>query len=284
MKNDCTIFLQWALPRMKMRWAGFRKVRKQVCKRIRRRMKLLGLQNFEEYRNWLTTHHSEWNELDEMCRITISRFYRDWAVFDYLKDEILPRLAQRATLEKRPIRCWSAGCASGEEPYTLSLIWGFNFKEKFPELDFQIIATDVDAQLLDRAKKGCYTPGSLKGLPEEWLAKAFTIKENSYCIHSRFGKNIEWLQQDIRKSFPTGMFDLILCRNLVATYFEPALQVVIYNQMKSVLRPGGVLVLGCHEKLPKGLEGFSAHVEKLNIYEISVNKPLINSVFSHDQV
>lgn len=277
MKNDCTLFLQWALPQMKMRWAGFRKVRKQVCKRIIRRMKLLGLQNFEEYRNWLTTHHSEWNELDEKCRITISRFYRDWAVFDFLKDEILPRLAQRATLEKRPIRCWSAGCASGEEPYTLSLIWYFYFKEKFPGLDFQIIATDVDAQLLNRAKKGCYTSGSLKGLPEAWLAKAFTIKENCYCIHSRFGKNIEWLQQDIRKSFPTGMFDLLLCRNLVATYFEPALQVVIYNQMKSVLRLGGVLVLGYHEKLPKGLEGFSANVEKLNIYEMSVNKPLINS-------
>lgn len=284
MKNDCTIFLQWALPQMKMRWAGFKKVRKQVCKRIRRRMKILDLQNFGEYRSWLTTHHSEWNELDEMCRITISRFYRDWAVFDFLKDEILPRLAQRATLEKRPIRCWSAGCASGEEPYTLSLIWYFIFKENFPELDFQIIATDVDAQLLDRAKTGCYTSGSLKGLPGAWLDKAFSIKENSYCIHARFGENIEWLQQDIRTSFPTGMFDLLLCRNLVATYFEPALQIAIYNKMKSILRPGGVLVLGCHEKLPEGLKGFTATIEKLNIYEMSANKPLINEIFSHVQV
>jgi len=271
-KNDCAIFLQWALPQMKMRWTGFRKVHKQVCKRIGRRMKTLNLHNFGEYQSWLTTHPLEWEVLDGMCRITISRFYRDWAVFDFLKDEILPRLAQEATLEKRPLRCWSAGCASGEEPYTLSLIWHFVFKEKFPEMDFQIIGTDVDAQLLERAKIGCYTLGSLKGLPKPWLAKAFSVKDNGYCIHSCFGKNIEWIQQDIRASFPTGMFDLLLCRNLVATYFEPALQVAIYNQMKSVLRPGGVLVLGCHEKLPEGLEGFSAKVEKLNMYEISVNR------------
>jgi chemotaxis protein methyltransferase CheR len=272
MKNDCTVFLQWALPRMQMRWAGFRKVRKQVCKRIRRRMKILDLQNYEEYQNWLTTHLSEWNVLDSMCRITISRFYRDWAVFDFLKDEILPRMAQQATMEKRPIRCWSAGCASGEEPYTLSLIWHLVLKEKFPKLGFQIIATDIDEQLLKRAQTGCYSPGTLRGLPEAWLTKAFSIKKNAHCIHSRFGKNIEWIQQDIRKSFPTGIFDLLLCRNLVATYFEPALQIAIYNQMKTVLRPGGILVLGCHEKLPEELEGFSRKVEKLNIYEMSINK------------
>ena len=271
MKNDCAVFLQWALPRMKMRWAGFRKVHKQVCKRIRRRMKTLGLQNLEEYQDWLNSHPSEWKVLDGMCRITISRFYRDWAVFDFLKDKILPHLAEQATLEKRPIRCWSAGCASGEEPYTLSLIWHFIFKEKFPGLDFQIVATDVDEQLLERAKTGCYPLGSLKGLPKEWLAKAFDIKEEFYCIHSRFGLNIEWIQQDIRKSCPTGIFDLLLCRNLVATYFEPALQRAILGQMKAVLRPGGSLVLGCHEKLPAGFEGLSATVEKLNIYEMNIN-------------
>ena len=272
MKHDCGIFLQWALPIMKMRWAGFRKVHKQVCKGIRRRMKLLGLQDFEAYKQWLITHDSEWNKLDDMCRISISRLYRDWAVFDYLKDDILPRLAQQAVFKKRPLRCWSAGCASGEEPYTLSLIWYFVLKEKFPELDFQIIATDVDAKLLDRAKIGCYTHGSLKGLPKQWLPVAFTKTENDYCIHSSFGKNIEWLKQDIRKSFPEGRFDLLLCRNLVATYFEPELQVKVFNQMKSALRPGGFLVLGCHEKLPNGLDGFSTTVEKLNMYQMIDNK------------
>ncbi|MBQ0736171.1 CheR family methyltransferase [Aquimarina celericrescens] len=266
MKEDCVGFLQWALPQMEMRWAGFRKVRNQVCKRIRRRLKVLNLQDFEEYKRWLTTHDSEWEVLDEMCRITISRFYRDWAVFDFLKGEILPLLAQQALLEKRPLRVWSTGCASGEEPYTLSLIWNFVFKEKFPSLDFHIAATDIDAQLLKRAKIGCYTPGSLKGLPKEWLDIAFVKKGNEYCIHSQYEKNIKWMQQDIRIAQPYGVFDLVLCRNLVATYFETTLQIDIFNKIRSAMRSGAILVLGCHEKLPTEVEGFSMKEEKLNIY------------------
>jgi len=85
-------------------------------------------------------------------------------------------------------------------------------------------------------------------------------------------KNIEWIQQDIRKAFPTGMFDLLLCRNLVTTYFEPELKLAIFNKIRFVLRPGGVLVFGHHEKLPKGLKGFSTKEEKLNIFELNFNE------------
>ena len=187
-------------------------------------MKALELQSYDEYKSFLESHPSEWEFLDEMCRISISTFYRDWAVFDYLKDELLPQLARLAVSEKRPLRCWSAGCASGEEPYTLSLIWQLVLKEEFQDLDFQIIATDADEHLLKRARTGCYQSGTLKGLAEDWLTKAFYKKENDYCIQSHFRKNIEWYQQDIRVSLPEGMFDLILCRNLVATYFDLELQ------------------------------------------------------------
>lgn len=256
MKNDCTIFLQWVLPHMKMRWAGFRKVRNQVCKRIRHRMKQLNLQDFKAYKSWIKDHDSEWDILDAMCTITISRFYRDWAVFNFLRDNILSQLTRRAKLEDGPLRCWSASCASGEEPYTLSLIWNFFYKEEFYDVDLQIIATDKDEQLLSRAKIGCYTSGSLKALPKQWLDKGFSAKGNEYCIHPQFGKNIEWIQQDIRILQPSGVFDLVLFRNLIATYFEPSLQVKLFNNIRFVLRPGGYIVLGCHEQLP----------EKLNIY------------------
>lgn len=271
MTNDCTLFLQWALPRMRMRWTGFRKVRKQVCKRIRRRMTTLDLDSYEQYQHWLETHPSEWSVLDEMCRIVISRFYRDWAVFDYLKNVLLPELARTAMSEERPIRCWSAGCASGEEPYTLSLIWHFVLKEKFPGLDFEIIATDIDMHLLDRARAGCYRAGSIKALPKTWLAKAFSLKDDTYCIYPTFKKNIEWICQDIRKTLPEGKFDLILCRNLVATYFQSQLQLNIFNQFKDLLQPKGILVLGCHEKLPEGLDGFFTKEKKLMVFKRGSN-------------
>ena len=269
MKNDCTTFLQWALPHLKLRWPGFRKVRKQVCKRIRRRLKVLGLNSYEEYQDWLQSHPAEWELLDAMCRISISTFYRDWAVFDYLKDNGLPQLAGSAVAEKRPLRCWSAGCASGEEPYTLSLIWHLVLKEQFPDLEFQIVATDADEYLLKRAKIGCYQSGTLKGLPGNWLNEAFEMKEETYCIQTRFKENIRWHQQDIRQSFPEGKFDLLLCRNLVATYFIPELQLDIFNRMKEVLIPNAMIILGCHERLPEGLEGYTIKEDKLVIYQLS---------------
>src|SRR5262249_5469574 len=120
---ECTAFLQWALPRLDLRWAGFRKVRKQVRKRLKRRLQLLGLPGFVAYRDLLAANPEEWRALDDCCRITISRFFRDRQVFETLCDRVLPEMARRATSQQRDAQCWSAGCASGEEPYTLRLLW-----------------------------------------------------------------------------------------------------------------------------------------------------------------
>ena len=265
MKSECIDFLQWALPKLRMRWAGFRKVRNQVCKRIVKRIRFLGLSDFNAYKDYLSRNPSEWEHLDGFCRITISRFYRDWDVFDFLRDKILPGLAEEALTAKRPLRCWSAGCASGEEPDTLILLWEYEFKDQFPDLDFRIVATDIDEQLLARAKTACYPGGSLKGLPETWIQTAFTQADSEYCLVKQ-DWNIQWLQQDIRTAMPEGPFDLVLCRNLVATYFDPPLQAEIFARMHSRMRSNAILVLGCHEDLPPEAEGFQRISKKLNIY------------------
>ena len=97
MKNaECVDFLQWALPRLGMRWPGFRKVRRQVCKRIDRRLRELGLPDLAAYRIRLGQDSTEWKFLDGACRITISRFYRDRGVFDALGANVLPALARAA--------------------------------------------------------------------------------------------------------------------------------------------------------------------------------------------
>jgi hypothetical protein len=89
----CIQFLQWALPRLRMRWPGFRKVRRQVCKRINRRIMELRLNDVESYRGYLQIHPDEWIYLDSLCRISISRFYRDKSVFDCIGDKVFPALA-----------------------------------------------------------------------------------------------------------------------------------------------------------------------------------------------
>jgi chemotaxis protein methyltransferase CheR len=109
-------FLQWALPRLGLRWAGFRRVRGQVRRRVRRRVAALGLEDLDAYRAYLDAHPEEWEVLDALTPITISRFYRDRDVFARLEDDVLPALASAAAAAGRDgLRCWSAGCASGEE-------------------------------------------------------------------------------------------------------------------------------------------------------------------------
>ena len=164
--SECVDFLQWALPQMGMRWSGFRKVRRQVCKRIHRRLGELGLDKIDAYRSYLAHCPEEWEELEAQCRIPISRFYRDRGVCEFLGEEVLPALIQLASeREERHIDCWSAGCASGEEPYTLSLIWTFCDRNRPADMGLQVIATEADEGLLARARRGLYRASRLKDLP-----------------------------------------------------------------------------------------------------------------------
>ena len=253
---DCVTFLQWCLPRLGYRWPGFRKVRAQVCKRISRRMAELSLPDTNHYRTYLETHSDEWTHLDRCCRVTISRFYRDRAVFDSLRDEFLPSLARQVAKSGRSsVRCWSAGCASGEEPYTLQMLWQLAVGPSTGlDIQLQISATDIDSYLLDRAKKAVYPSSSLQGLPDDLVATAFEYSGSDRVLTSPFRRNVRWLNQDIRTDSPAGPFDLVLCRNLAFTYFDPSVQTKVIDRIRSVTRPNGLVVIGSHEGLPPGSE------------------------------
>lgn len=263
----CVDFLQWCLPKLGKRWAGFRKVRGQVCKRVARRMQALELRSLDAYRDYLTRHSGEWARLDAMCRITISRFYRDRGVFDALRDSLLPELAVRLADRKQPIlRAWSAGCASGEEPYTLRIIWRHALANRFPDLTLSITATDADPHMLDRARAACYPHGTLKELPDEWIEAAFHYDEGRadapYCLRPTYKCGIQWHQQDLRETMPDGPFHLIFCRNLAFMYFDETLQRRCLGRMLDRLAPGGLLVVGKHDTLPEGdwpLDAWDAH-------------------------
>lgn len=213
--HDCVTFLQDTLPRLGLRWPGFRKVRRQVCKRLQRRLRELDLPDLTTYHAYLDTHPAEWVVLDSLCRISISRFYRDRAGFDRLRDAVLPMLARHAlNREERTLRCWSIGCASGEEPYTIKLVWLLAVQFHFPQVACHILATDADPHLLARAAAGCYSASSLRELPQEWQNAAFKPQADDYCLQSRFRQGVDFEQQDIRTATPDSIFDLILCRNM----------------------------------------------------------------------
>jgi chemotaxis protein methyltransferase CheR len=252
----CIDFLQHYLPKCGYRWKGFRKVRNQVCKRINKRIRELDLADIEAYGEYLQIHGEEMKVLDAIFNITISRFYRDRGVFDSIANDIFPALAEKARQnQKEQIRCWSAGSASGEEPYTLSIIWKMAVLPKAGrDLTLRIIATDRNAHLIERAEKGIYPGGALKELPREWKKQAFEKREDEYQIKNEFRQDVQFLEQDIRLEQPEGAFDLIICRNLVFTYFVEDLQRDVFKRIMTKLNPGGYLCIGNHESLPESQE------------------------------
>ncbi len=265
---DCVEFLQWCLPKLRMRWVGFRKVRGQVCKRIQRRIKELDLPDIPAYKSYIENKKNEWKKLDSMCRITISRFYRDKGVFDALRDEILPEIARMARDQKeKTVRFWSAGCASGEEVFTLKILWELCIPESLREIStLSITATETDERLLDRARSACFQSSVLKDLPHELVEQAFEKKVDCYSLHSSFMERIDFIHQDIRKQIPQDLFHMIMCRNFVFTYYEKELQLKLLEDIEKRMQPGGFLVIGIHEKLPVEIDSLISVYARSCIY------------------
>ncbi len=249
--DDCVELLQWALPRLGMRWRGFRRVRRQVCRRIRARQRQLALDGAKAYRAYLQEHPEEWPKLDAMCRVTISRFWRNGRFFDALPS-LLQELAQQAATQRRKqLRCWSAGCASGEEPYSIVLAGQLAGEIGLP---VEVVATDAEAHMLTRAQRARYSGGTLRELEPALRDRSFERVDDEYQLNEELRTAVSFLRQDLRQQAPAGRFDLVLCRNLAFTYFDETAQGDVVRRLAEKMHDGGALLLGAHEALPAGAE------------------------------
>ncbi len=215
------------------------------------RLQELHLPGPEAYRAYLESHPDEWATLDSFCRITTSRFMRDPPVFDALGESVLPTLAT-AALERgaEELRAWSVGCASGEEPYSLSLLWHIMLQPRYPSLGMRIVASDADEQLVGRALLARFRRSSLKHVPTAWLQRAFGHSGEWFTLLEEYRARVTFQVQDVRAELPRGGFDFIMCRNLAFTYFDEDGQRSALERLLAVLRPGGALVIGARERLP----------------------------------
>jgi chemotaxis protein methyltransferase CheR len=264
--DECVDFLRWAVPRLGRRWAGYRRVRRQVCRRARARADGLGLSGLGEYRALLERDAGEWRVLDTLTNITISRFGRDrgtWAALERLVLPVLVADAQRAG--RTGLRAWSAGCASGEEPYTLALLWHLALAPCFTDVGLLILATDCDPVMLGRARAARYAPSSLKELPEAWRAEAFVARGDELELRPAFKRIVTVAAHDVRTPPPDRAFDLVLCRNVAFTYFDAAGQREVATRLAAAMRPGAALVVGAHETLPDA-SGFDLWPRRPRIY------------------
>jgi chemotaxis methyl-accepting protein methylase len=230
-------------------WAGYRKVRKGVKKRISRHMQELNCPNIKAYLDLLNKSAELRQECEKRMTVSISRFFRDRQLWHDLEEDILPRMIER---EKKTLRVWSAGCARGEEVYSFKIVWD-RLNKKYEQLpEIEIAATDMHPVYVEKARAGIYAKSSMKEVPLEIREHYFDIKKsgNRFDIKAAFKKGIDWKVQDIFSNPPGSAFDIIFLRNNLLTYYKEHLKIEGLKRVIKALAPDGWFVVGSHEKLP----------------------------------
>ena len=214
-----------------------------ILRRIGRRMTATRNRTMQDYAEFLKLHPDEIGELVRSFLINVTQFFRDPDAFAYLKSDILPRLITQARERDRVLRFWTAGCASGEEPYSLAMLLVDMLGAEFLEWSVKIFATDLDEAAINFARRGLYSENLLKGIPAEYLDRFFERVDHTYRISKALRQMVIFGQQDLGRSAPFPRINLVSCRN-VLIYFTPELQEYVLNQFAFSLSPDGYLFLG----------------------------------------
>ena len=230
-------------------WPGYRNVRKAVKKHVCRHMQGLGCRNMREYLEQLQRSEEVRRQCELMMAVPISRFFRDQKLWEVLKTQILPELFE--TYKDR-IGMWSAGCACGEEVYSLKILWEHMSRSiiNLPALD--ITATDLNPFHLKRAKDALYPLSSLKEVPQNLRARCFQAEPGGkrFKVRPILSTGIIWMTHNFFSGPPGSGFHLILIRNNLLTYYQGDRITLVLDEIVKALSVGGYIVIGSREKLP----------------------------------
>ena len=233
--------------------------RELVYGRLSRRLRALNLSSFRDYRRLLVENSSELVQLTNAITTNLTAFFREPHHFDYLREQVLkPRAADPRG--SRRVRIWSAGCSTGEEPYSIAM----TVLEAIPELarwDLRILATDLDSDVLQRAQRGLYAADRVSGMDSKRLARFF-VEERSgtgsaYRITPALASLITFKQLNLMHKLPMrGPLDVIFCRNTVI-YFDKQTQRELFGRFAVLQRAGDMLFLGHSESLFKVSDSYT---------------------------
>ena len=240
-------------------------------RRLNRRLEEHGFDNFRDYYRFLLYDDGKAEELLQVIDIlTVNEtyFFRENGQFKALIEEIIPKMIASST-EKKPIRIWSAGCASGEEPYSIAM----HFLEN-PHLlrgqKVEIIASDINRRVLDKAKRGIYTKNSFRGADERYINKYFEQDGNEYLLSDKVKSQVKFSHLNLFDSYNMRMIgdiDIIFCRN-VMIYFSQDARKKVVEGFSGRLVPGGYLLLGHAETLVNISTGFAlTHLKNDMVYQ-----------------
>lgn len=224
-------------------------------RRLDRRMALKSLATVPEYANYLKTHPEELSDLYKDLLIGVTQFFRDKEAFDLLAANIVPQIVQRAT-DAADIRVWIPGCATGEEAYSLAMLFLEEIERKGSNADIKIYATDVHRVSLVKAGSGIYHADKMPEVSEARRERFFARRGNEYQALPILRRTVIFAPQNVLKDPPFTRMDLISCRNLLI-YFDALAQKKVLRLFQFALKPGGFLFLGPSESLGDLSEEFA---------------------------
>lgn len=237
-----------------------------ILRRIGRRMAVTHNANIRDYADYLRTHPDEVNELVRAFLIKVTGFFRDPEAYEFIKMSIIPELVERGRENGRILRIWSAGCATGEEAYSLALLFAEYLGPEFPEWSIKIFATDLAADAIAFARRGLYPENVLDDLPTEYRDRFFERIDHGYRISKSLRQVVIFGQQDISRGVPFPRIDLVTCRNLLI-YLKPELQQVVLDLFAySLHQSRGFLFLGKAETARPTKATFELVNKKWKIY------------------
>ena len=229
-------------------------------RRLQKRVHNTKTKNLKGYLEYINENQDELDHLIDVFTINVSRFFRNSLTFEYISKHILPDLLTKTEFSNKNnnIRIWSAGCSTGEEPYSIAILLNEFEKKEHKNFNANIFATDIDKKALSKAHAGMYTLESVKKIKYGILTKYFTENKGSYIIDDQITSMVQFSKYDLtdkKISVPAasifGGFDIVLCRN-VLIYFNPEFQKIIFDKLYKSLNNNGYLILGEAETPSEG--------------------------------
>jgi chemotaxis methyl-accepting protein methylase len=229
--------------------------RAYVERRLAARMRMLNLHTYRQYERFLDEHPEEYTKLLDTLTINVTDFFRDATVYDVLRKEVIPDLIKaKVATRQRSIRVWSAGCATGEEAYSLTMAFLSALGSRADEFLLTVFGTDIDPKALQVARAATYDVAQLPHIPTgEQLA--FIEKDaQNFRIRPEVTRHVKFRPLNLFEDEPINVVDVILCRN-VFIYFTREQQTKVLERFWSALHRGGYLVLGRSEKMAPVIAG-----------------------------
>jgi two-component system CheB/CheR fusion protein len=239
-----------------------------IRRRIERRMAVHQLDNIEKYATYLKRTSAEIETLFKDLLIGVTSFFRDAEAFEVLKTKVIPELIKNKHPEI-PLRIWIAGCATGEEAYSIAMLFSEVINKLKKQITIQIFASDIDNEALDFARMAVYPDSIAADVSAQRLNRFFVKDENTYRVKKQIREMVVFANQNLIKDPPFSRLDLVSCRNLLI-YMEPVLQKKILPLFHYTLTPNGILFLGTSESIGGFSHLYSAISSKWKIFKYKV--------------